>query len=202
MKFLKYRLLKLHSGILFHRWNQNANRFGYVQRNFHFPISSNIFKKIQNSTTEQQSSKETNESSDHFKYHYDAKELLDSLKLQSCEFQPEYLKHILKTKGDNDQHVINYIILAAKNGHNVEDMVKLAAQENSFDAFLNRLDGVIEKMTADEVVSTLIAFNLSNIPLYHPINRRLTVKTSHMLNGKCDRVKILKPSTNLYIFIL
>lgn len=192
MKLLNYRLLRVNSDILSHR--SIINGFYCAYRNFHVPIPSNFFKMWRNPTATQASTKDI-QIFHNFRYHYEVNELFERLNGKyslSSEFRSDSLKDVLYAHEDNAQHVINYLILAAKCGHNVEEMVDLAIKQNYFDPFLNRLSGTIDEMTHEEVVSSLIAFNLSNVPLYHPINRQLTIQSAHLLRGKfriCKRNK-------------
>lgn len=187
MKLLNYRLLRVNSDVLSHR--SIINGFYCANRSFHVPIPSQFFKKFQNPTASQASTKDV-QISQHFRYHYEVNELSERLNSKyspSSEFRSDSFKDVLDAHKDNTQHVINYLILAAKFGHNVKEMVDLATQQSYFDPFLNRLNGTIDEMSADEVVSSLIAFNLSNLPMHHPINRRLSIQSGHLLSGKSEK---------------
>lgn len=48
---------------------------------------------------------------------------------------------------------------------------------------IDRLDTYINEMMANELVSSLIALNLLNVPLYHPVNQKLSIRISHLLEG-------------------
>ncbi|XP_055311762.1 uncharacterized protein LOC129574190 isoform X2 [Sitodiplosis mosellana] len=169
MKLLTFGLLKLHSGRL---------RICMCQRPF-----VSIAKQ----------------SSTELKYIYSINELLENVSVStksvwssfdaSNEFQ---LKDLL----DSDPHyrsIISSVILAKKCGR-----LGNPTEDNTSHPFFEHLCDSIKEMTADDVVSTLVALNFLNVPLHHTINRELIIRVTNMLKDLDDFP--LKSLSNLAIF--
>lgn len=118
-------------------------------------------------------------SSDKFVYQYDMNELLRNVsattKNVACNELQLQESLNLETQYSS---VISSVILAAKNG-----LLDNLIDKNTCDPFFDVINRNIEQMTAEDVVSTLIVLSLLNVPLHHPINRKLTIRVTHMLKG-------------------
>lgn len=137
-----------------------------------------------------------------FRYQYELSELVDKLKSLSKydaissagDVQIENLLDFLSKQKveskDDVQAIVTSLIIAAKLGQNVENMVKSALDESALKRFLDHSDTCIEQMTADDVVSALIALNLLNIPLHHPVNRNLMIRVLNMLKGELESTEL------------
>lgn len=140
---------------------------------------------------------------DSFQYQYESNELigtLEALTMNSKAFSIDQFhtensllfsnQQIIQSK-DDVQLIVTALILAAKTGQNVEHFINNKFGENTIHRLLDYLEhssGCIEAMTADEIVQCLIALHLLNIPLHHPINRKLIAIVSNMLRGKFNRI--------------
>lgn len=137
-----------------------------------------------------------------FRYEYDSGELLERLghltnttvisSANNVNIET-ILKNLnvdkLESKEDVQSLVVS-IILAAKFGQNVKTIVEAKA----LGKFLDLCDAWLYKMTAEDAVSTLIALNLLNVSLHHPVNRRLTTYVTNMLRGNFQhRRNLAKP---------
>lgn len=143
------------------------------------------------------------QTSDSFQYQYESNELigrLEALTKNSKAFSIDQLhienallfsnKQMIQSK-DDVQVIITALILAAKTGQNVEHFVNYKFGENFIQRLLDYLEcsnNCIETMKADEVVQCLIALHLLNIPLHHPITRKLITIVSNMLRGKFNQI--------------
>lgn len=190
MKLLVLRLLKVHptksiieSGALSLLQSQNAhNSLKCIKPVRTFSYLNRSVPKIH--TTQK------------FQYQYELSELVEKLKILSkCnvissdgDVQVENLQDFLKTQSieskDDVQAIVTSLIIAAKLGQNVENFVEKALGETALKSFLDHSDACIEQMTADDVVSSLIALNLLNVPLHHPVNRKLIIRVTNMLRGE------------------
>lgn len=190
MKLLALRLLKVHStksiiesGALSLLQNHNAHNPSICFKPIRtFSYLNRSAAKVQTTQT--------------FRYQYELSELVDKLKtLSKCDVissssdvQIEHLLDFLKSQTieskDDVQAIVTSLIIAAKLGQNVENLVEKALGETALKAFLDHSDACIEQMTADDVVSSLIALNLLNVPLHHPVNRKLIIRVTNMLKGE------------------
>lgn len=148
-----------------------------------------------------------------FRYQYELSELVDKLKSLSKydaissagDVQIENLLDFLSKQKveskDDVQAIVTSLIIAAKLGQNVENMVKSALDESALKKFLDHSDAYIEQMTADDVVSALIALNLLNIPLHHPVNRNLMIRVLKMLKGELESTELCSNEL-LLVYIL
>lgn len=131
-----------------------------------------------------------------FRYEYDTGELLEKLKsLTNCTVISTADKYVeiealltnLKTQNfqskEDVQALVTSLILAARLGQNVDSIIEKTFDVNALEKFLSLCDAWLDQMTAEDAVSTLVALNLLKVPLYHPVNRKLTIHVSHMLRG-------------------
>lgn len=130
-----------------------------------------------------------------FRYQYESSELVEKLKsLSKCDEISsassikianllDFWKSQKITSEDDIQAIITSLILAAKLDENVEVIVPKALGEFALSRFLVHLDDCIEQMSVNDVVSSLVALHLLNIPLHHPVNRKLVIRISNMLKG-------------------
>lgn len=162
MRLLTFELLKVQSGRL---WYCMCKR----------RISSIANKSTFNLNTPPQT----------FRYQYGVNELLENLSVStkrvwsSFDTSNEFrLKDLLESDSEY-RSITSSVILAAKCG-----LLQNLVEENTCQVFFDHLSASIEEMTAEDVVSTLIALNLLNLPLHHAINRRLTTRVTNMLKGE------------------
>lgn len=161
MKLLTFGLLKAHSG-RFRLW--------ICKRPTYWNNSRSSF------TTQLKTS-------DTFAYQYDLNELLENVNVSSKrilvnasnEFR---LEEILKSDYQY-RSITSSVILAGKHG-----LLNNSIDEITDHHFLNHISASILEMTFEDVVSTLIALNLLNVPLHHPINQKLTIRVMNMLKGE------------------
>lgn len=158
MRLLTFELLKVHSGRL---WYCICKR----------RISSIANKSTFNLNTPPQT----------FRYQYGVNELLENLSVSTKRIWSSFdfrLKDLLESNSEY-RSITSSVILAAKYG-----LLGNLIEENTCQVFFDHLSANIKEMTAEDVVSTLIALNYLNVPLSHPINRELTVRVTHMLKGE------------------
>lgn len=178
MKLLVSRLLKVHS-------TKSILESGAVSllQNYNTKYSSICLNRVPQKITTRR-----------FQYQYEFNELVEKLKTLSNydklspgrDVRTENLLDFLKTQSietkEDVQAIVTILIIAAKLGQNVGSH---ALDESALKKFLELSDACIEQMTADDVVSALIALNILNIPLHHPVNRKLMIRVTNMLKGKC-----------------
>lgn len=136
---------------------------------------------------------------DQFEYQYDLNELMGKLNsLTKCDVistaSEVHLNNLqdflrmqqIKSK-DDVQAIVTSLIIAAKLGQNVENIIDKIFENEALTTFLDHSDAHIEQMTADEVVSMLVALKLLKVPLHNPVNRKLTIRVTHLLRGECER---------------
>lgn len=135
---------------------------------------------------------------DLFPYTYELSDLLSNLQNstkraviipQNKQLEAIHLEELLKTalneqivSKNHVQIVVNLLLLLAKHGCNVEKIIKDSNED--FDRFLCSLNEHIEEMSADDLVSALIALQYSGVLLHHTANRALTLRVSRLLKGK------------------
>lgn len=84
---------------------------------------------------------------------------------------------------DNAMQVINYIIYTEKINQNAKQ-IQSSTDKQYFNKFLPLLEQFVPCMQADELVSSLIALSIADVPLHHPTNRALTIQISKALKGE------------------
>lgn len=134
------------------------------------------------------------QASNEFPYLYERNELIEKTTYspdQLCINNSKSFLNLGTIKSIDDIHFfVHNVIKSAKFGQNVPKMICYGASANSFESFLNYLGShTYEDMSADDVVSTLIALNLLEVPLYHPVNQKLSIRIAHLLKGKLKRLK-------------
>lgn len=119
-----------------------------------------------------------------FIYHYDSNELIQNVSVPAKRIWSSFNRSNdfrLKELLDRDteyRSIISSVILSAKYG-----ILVSFTEENTCQRFFNHITANIEEMPAEDIVSTLIVLNLLNVPLYHPINQKLTIRVINMLKG-------------------
>lgn len=188
MKLLNLRLLKVYP-----RKSLNIiDSLGYHSNfNAHYsPIHSKCVRKCWTMSRYRQNS-------NNFRYEYDSGELLSKLRsspsdtvISSAHNSVKIDAFLRNLKSQNAQSpeavqaIVSSIILAAKLGQNVENIVEKSFGANAIMKFTALCDTWHDQMNADDAVSTLIALNLLKVPLHHPVNRKLTTYVTKMLKGK------------------
>lgn len=184
MKLLSLRLLKVYPS----KSLKIIDSIGY-SLNFNVNVhSSSHLKCARKCWTMTRYQQTTN----NFRYEYDSEELLEKSKSSSTD-NTSKIKALLRTlKSQNAQSqeelqaIVSSIILAAKDGQNVENAVQKTFGANAIVKFTALCDTWLDQMNADDAVSTLIALNLLKIPLHHPVNRKLTTCVTNMLRGEFE----------------
>lgn len=155
MKLLTFRLLKLQSGRL---------RFCMCTK----PFTSNVKQS---------------------KYIYSINELLENVNIStkhalspssSCDASNEIRLKDLLNSDSQCRSIVNSVILIEKCGR----LGSSIEESSSLQPFFNHLHTSVPEMTADDVVSTLIALNLLNVPLHHTINQELIIRVTNILKGR------------------
>lgn len=127
------------------------------------------------------------QASNEFPYLYERNELIEKTTYspnQLCINNSKNFLDLENIKSIDDIHFfVHNVIKAAKFGQNVPKMLCYGASAIPFERFLNYLGSHTEDMSADDVVSTLIALNLLEVPLYHPVNQKLSIRIAHLLKG-------------------
>lgn len=123
------------------------------------------------------------------KYIYSINELLENVNNStkhalSSPSNEIRLKDLLSS---NSQYrsIVNSVILIDKCGR----LSSLIEESNSLQPFFNHLRTSIAEMTAEDVVSTLIALNLLNVPLHHTINQELIIRLTNILKSRKNNRK-------------
>lgn len=124
------------------------------------------------------------------KYIYSINELLENVNNSTkyvlssssppCDASNEIGLKDLLNSDSQCRSVVNSVILMEKCGRLGSSM----EESNSLQPFLNRLRISIPEMTADDVVSALIALDLLNVPLHHTVNQELIVRVTNILKGR------------------
>lgn len=193
MKLLNLRLLPLYSGksiriidSLGLTWNPHA---------YYSPIHLKCVRKYRVIAPHRPTANA-------FRYEYESSELLEKLKslknyaVISTVDNNVNIEAILKNfqatniqSNEDVRAMVTSIILAAKFDENVENIIEKAFGADAVARFLALCDTWLDQMTADDAVSTLVAFDLLKIPLHHPVNRKLTTHVTNMLRGNFDKSK-------------
>lgn len=122
-----------------------------------------------------------------FHYEYSASELKNELE-RFCDGQDpfpaiiqKYNNHeSIKTPNDALQ-LINYLLFISKvDGSRPPH---LHATNKYLKQLLGEFEHFIPALQPDELVSAAIGLNLADVPLYHPVNRSLTISISRALKG-------------------
>lgn len=85
----------------------------------------------------------------------------------------------LHTK-DEVMGCINYIVYVSKIGRSPTQFIK----QKSLQQFLVQMQPHIEYMSADELIISIIALHLANVPLHHPAAQDITIGIARKLKGK------------------
>lgn len=125
-----------------------------------------------------------------FPYLFESKELVEKLKyskkkdliLSSEKLYIDNIHNLITPKNfkcmDDINLFTNTVILATKFGQSLDTI------EKSFcESFIIYMDNHVRDMTADEAISTLVALNLLNVPLCHPVNQNLCIRIANLLKG-------------------
>lgn len=106
------------------------------------------------------------------------------LKFSSDQFCIDLMNVIENIESIEDiQFVLRTIILAAKFGNKTDATLGERIQETSLKRIQDRLSPHVEKMGADEVVSTLVALQILNVPLHHQVSQKILIRITHLLKG-------------------
>lgn len=187
MKLLNLRLLTVYSS----KSIRNIDSLGFYRNSHAFssPIHLKCIRKYCVMTQHRPAA-------DAFRYEYESGELLEKLKsLTNCTVIPPVdnnveIEALLQNfrqqnfqSNEDVQTIVTLVILAAKFDQNVESIIKNVFGANAVAKFLAICHAWLDRMTADDAVSTLVALNLLQIPLHHPVNRKLTTHITNMLRG-------------------
>lgn len=131
------------------------------------------------------------------KYIYSINELLENVEIStknvlsssSCDASNEIRLKDLLNSDSQYRSIVNSVILIEKCGR----LGNSIEESNCLQPFFNHLRTSIADMTAEDVVSTLIALNLLNVPLHHSINQELIIRITNMLKGRNDKKKNREP---------
>lgn len=123
----------------------------------------------------------------HFKFEYSDNELIAELRRLSvtndsiaATTQKYDDLESIKTLTDAMQ-LINYLLYTSK--VEVSRPKHLHADDPYFEHLLSQFECFIPMLRPTELVSAAIALHLANVPLYHPVNRSLTISISRSLRG-------------------
>lgn len=187
MKLLNVRFLKVYS-------SKSINSVGLLgfHRNFITYYSPLNLKCVRNCYTMTRYRR----SVDTFRYEYDTDELLEKLRsstnntvISSVDNNVKIEAILRNSRAQNlesneaVQAIVASLILAAKSGQNVVDIIEKTFGANELTKFFALLDTWLDQMNPDDAVSTLIALKLLHVPLHHPANRKLTTHVTRMLRG-------------------
>lgn len=186
MKLLNLRLLKVYPS----KSLKIIDSLGY-HSNFNTNYSPVHWKCVRKCWSLSLYQQKTN----NFRYEYDSGELLEKLRTSANDCvisSPAILikAHLENFKSQNTQSqedlqaIVSSLILAAKFGQNVGNIVEKTFGANAIMKFTALCATWYDQMNADDAVSTLIALNLLKVPLHHPVSRNLTTYVTKMLRGK------------------
>lgn len=108
-------------------------------------------------------------------YQYELNELTANLKFRMEDLAKNLSAEKIDSQAESIETVINCFILANQFGLNIEN--------DTVYNFLSKLETNVRYLTPDNIISALVALNLSNIPLHHPVNRQLTIRVINLLAG-------------------
>lgn len=196
MKLLNLRLLKVYPS----KSLKIIDALGY-HSNFNTHYSPIHLKCVRKCWTMSRYRQNTN----NFRYEYDSGELLAKLRSSTSDAVilsahnsvkiEAFLRNLQSQNAQSKedvQAIVSSIILAAKFGQSVDNVIEKSFGANATMKFTALCDTWHDQMNADDAVSTLIALNLLEVPLHHPVNRKLTTYVTNMLKGKKTKDKINK----------
>lgn len=176
MKLLNLRLLQVYS-------SKSIKSIGSLRfyQNFNTYYSPIHLKCVRNCWTMTRYRR----NADTFRYEYDSGELLEKLKSSTNVTVISSANNTAQNLQSNEdvQAIVSSLILAAKSGQNVVNIIEKTFGANALANFLALCDTWLDHMNADDAVSTLVALNLLEVPLHHPVNRELTTHVTNMLRG-------------------
>lgn len=120
-----------------------------------------------------------------FPYLFESKELVEKLKYSRKKdllLSIDNINNSITPKKfkcmDDINLFTNTVILATKFGQSFD-----AIEKTFCESFIIYMNNHVRDMTADEAISTLVALNLLNVPLCHPVNQNLCIKIANLLKG-------------------